>query len=125
ADHSVLEQLAFLHDGTTSTEVAAERSFLNRLGGGCHVPVGAQATVIGNELKLLGVVANPDGNSLYRDEMRGLAENALELGKELAERLLRQGADRIWTLTRADGGSRGKSKKRKSERREDSRAVSD
>jgi len=103
ADHSVLEQLAFLHDGTTSTEVAAERSFLNRLGGGCHVPVGARATVIGNELKLLGVVANPDGNSLYRDEMTGLAENALELGKELAERLLRQGADRILTLTRANG----------------------
>ena len=103
ADDSVLEQLAFLHDGTTSTEVAAERSFLKRLGGGCHVPVGARATVIGNELKLLGIVANPDGNSLYRDEMTGLAENALELGKELAERLLRQGADRILTLTRADG----------------------
>jgi len=73
------------------------------LGGGCHVPVGARATVIGNELKLLGIVANPDGNSLYRDEMTGLAENALELGKQLAERLLRQGADRILTLTRADG----------------------
>jgi hydroxymethylbilane synthase len=99
----IREQLGFLHHGATSTEVAAERAFLKRLGGGCHVPVGARATVAGNELKMAGVVAEPDGTSLYRDEIAGLAEEAVNLGGELAERLLRQGADRILTLTRADG----------------------
>ena len=40
---SILEELSFLHDPVTFAEVTAERSFLSRLGGGCHVPVGARA----------------------------------------------------------------------------------
>src|SRR5438093_2423958 len=57
ADHSVLEQLAFLHDGTTSTEVAGARPFPKRWGGGRHAPAGARATARGSEWKLLGMVA--------------------------------------------------------------------
>jgi hydroxymethylbilane synthase len=94
----IREQLSFLHHGATSMEVAAERAFLKRLGGGCHVPVGARAMVAGDDLKLIGVVANPDGTSLYRDEIAGRAENGAHLGQALAERLL-QGADKILTLS--------------------------
>jgi hydroxymethylbilane synthase len=95
----IREQLEFLHHGATSTEVAAERAFLKRLGGGCHVPVGARATLTGNELKMVGVVADPDGSSLYRDEIAGPAEMAVNLGEKLAERLLRQGAEKILILS--------------------------
>jgi hydroxymethylbilane synthase len=94
-DDSLREQLSFLHHDVTFSEVSAERSFLRRLGGGCYVPVGARATVVGNELKIVGVVANPDGSSLYRGEIAGRAERASELGQELADRLLHQGADKI------------------------------
>jgi hydroxymethylbilane synthase len=94
-DDSLREQLSFLHHDVTFSEVSAERSFLRRLGGGCYVPVGARATVVGNELKIVGVVANPDGSSLYRGEIAGRAERASELGRELADRLLHQGADKI------------------------------
>jgi hydroxymethylbilane synthase len=92
---SIREEISFLHDPATFAEVTAERSFLNRLGGGCHVPVAARGQVEGEQLKLLGVVANPDGSSLSRGEAAGCVAHAEELGCELAERLLSQGAQHI------------------------------
>lgn len=94
-EDQIRDQLSFLHDATTSAEVSAERSFLRTLGGGCHVPVGARAVVAQNQLTLCGVVASPDGRSLFRGETRGLTIKADELGRELGERLVGQGADRI------------------------------
>ena len=94
-DDSIREQLSFLHDPATFAEVTAERSFLNRLGGGCHVPVGARGIAEGEKFRLLGVVANPDGSSLFRGETSGCVAHAEELGRELAERLLSQGAQQI------------------------------
>lgn len=91
----VREQLSFLHDPVSFAEVSAERSFLQRLGGGCHVPVGARAVAEGEELTLFGVVASPDGRSLYRGEASGSVVDANELGRELAERLVSQGAQGI------------------------------
>jgi hydroxymethylbilane synthase len=92
---SIREQLSFLHDPATFAEVTAERSFLNRLGGGCHVPVGARGIAEGEKFRLLGVVANPDGSALFRGETSGCVAHAEELGRELAERLLSQGAQQI------------------------------
>ncbi len=94
-DDSIREQLSFLHDPATFAEIAAERSFLNRMGGGCHVPVGARGVAEGEKFKLFGVVANPDGSSLFRGETSGCVAYAEELGRELAERLLSQGAQQI------------------------------
>jgi hydroxymethylbilane synthase len=94
-DESMREELSFLHDPLTFAEVFAERSFLNRLGGGCHVPVGARAVAEGEQLTLFGVVASPDGSSLCRGETSGSVMHAKELGWQLAERLLSQGAEKI------------------------------
>jgi hydroxymethylbilane synthase len=96
---SIREQLSFLHDSATFAEVTAERSFLNRLGGGCHVPVGARGVAEGEKFRLLGVVANPDGSSLFRGETSGCVAHAEELGRELADRLLSQGAQQILTAS--------------------------
>lgn len=87
--------VAFLHHVPTEREVAAERAFLKRLGGGCHVPVGGRAWVEGDGLRLQGIVADPEGRRLFRGEISGKAEQAEGLGKELAERLLSEGADRV------------------------------
>jgi hydroxymethylbilane synthase len=75
--------------------VTAERALLKRLGGGCHVPVGARARVENRRLKMIAVVAHPEGNPLYRAEIAGSIDNGAQLGEELAESLLRQGADTI------------------------------
>jgi hydroxymethylbilane synthase len=89
------EEWSFLHHAPTAAEVAAERSFLSRLGGGCQVPVGARAVVAGYEITMVGVVASPDGKMLKRGERSGKFVDAAKLGAELAEELLRAGADRI------------------------------
>lgn len=98
-DDPVREKIMFLQDGATFLEIGAERSFLNRLGAGCHVPVGARATVTREHLHLTGVIAHPDGTELFQDEITGAAANGVELGRTLAERLLGQGADKILALT--------------------------
>jgi hydroxymethylbilane synthase len=86
---------SFLHDPETFAEVTAERSLLKRLGGGCHVPVGARARIEGGQLRMAAVVADPDGGAFYRAEISGAAAAAEKLGYDLAERLLRGGADKI------------------------------
>ena len=91
--------LAFLHDAETSAEVSAERMLLERLGGGCHVPIGARARVTGATLKMIAVVAEPSGKSLCRGEIGGKASDAAELGRGLAEQLIHDGADKILALT--------------------------
>jgi hydroxymethylbilane synthase len=89
------EQISFLHDVDTFSEVSAERSFLNTLGAGCHLPVGARGSVGGDTLHLIGVVAHSEGSTVYREEISGPRANAVQLGQDLAERLLQQGAGRI------------------------------
>jgi len=98
-DDAARAQLSFLHHGPTFAEVEAERAFLRRLGGGCHVPVGARARAEGDRLTIVGVVAEPDGSILCRGAAAGVVAAADRLGRELAERLLRDGADRILALS--------------------------
>ena len=82
--------VAPLDHAATARAVAAERAFLERLGGGCNVPLGAHAFEAGAELELVAFVAAPDGGALVRAERRG--GDAAELGHALAEELLARGA---------------------------------
>ena len=94
-DDPLREEYEFLNDVPTYLEVQAERGLLKRLGGGCHVPVGARAQVYGELIEIIGVVADPGGHELFKAELAGLAMKAEELGKELADRLLSQGAQKL------------------------------
>ncbi|MFZ5592403.1 MAG: hydroxymethylbilane synthase, partial [Bacillota bacterium] len=47
--------------------ITAERAFLQKLEGGCQVPIGALGQVQGEQLTLQGVVASLDGRELVRD----------------------------------------------------------
>lgn len=94
---SIAALVEFLHDAATYAEVTAERALLDRLGGGCHVPIGARARVEGGELKMIAVVASLDGSSLCRSEGAGLVSEAVALGRGLAQQLLDQGAGKFLT----------------------------
>jgi hydroxymethylbilane synthase len=93
-----IELLAFLSHAPTRLEVAAERAFLTRLGGGCQLPVGARAWAEGDKLKLMGVIAHPEGHKVFREESDGRADQAESLGTALAERLLAAGADKVMNV---------------------------
>lgn len=75
----------------------AERVVLRILGGGCQVPLGAYAIPEnnGSVLYLRALVASPDGERLLRAEARGSVDRPEETGREVAEDLLRQGAQKI------------------------------
>jgi hydroxymethylbilane synthase len=81
----------------TRRAVMAERAVLAALGGGCLLPLGAHASVSadGATLRLLAVVASPDGQRLLRAEGTGMATRPVALGRAVARDLLRQGAGEI------------------------------
>jgi hydroxymethylbilane synthase len=81
----------------TRHTVVAERAVLATLGGGCQVPVGAHAipSADGATLRLIAVVASPDGQRLIRVEREGQARRAATLGRQVGRELLRQGAAEI------------------------------
>uniref|UniRef100_Q022E4 Porphobilinogen deaminase n=1 Tax=Solibacter usitatus (strain Ellin6076) TaxID=234267 RepID=Q022E4_SOLUE len=86
---------AVLNHADTHTAVLAERGLLGALGGGCQVPIGAHATVAGGRVRLLGLVAAPDGSEIVRAEAEGASGEAAEIGKRLGAELLARGARRI------------------------------
>lgn len=93
-DAEMRKRLSFLDDPAARAATSCERALLNRMGGGCQVPIGAFAEVrLGGRLHLTSVVADPDGSQILRDSRNG--DDPEELGKAAAEDLLARGADKI------------------------------
>jgi hydroxymethylbilane synthase len=97
-DSETLSCLSSLDHEETRLAVTAERALLARLEGGCQVPLGAYARVQAGQLRLIAAVLTPDGAQGVRDNVTGPAEQAAELGEQLALLLLSRGADRILQL---------------------------
>ena len=95
ADNEIHAPLAPLHHTATALRVSAERALNKHLNGGCQVPIACYALLEGDQLWLRGLVGQPDGGLLLRAEARAAASAASELGVQVAEALLAQGADRI------------------------------
>jgi hydroxymethylbilane synthase len=100
-DTTTLELLAVLEDESTRKAVTAERAFLQGLGGGCAVPVAAHA-VISNQssvISLTGLVISEDGKKVVK--VTGQGTNAVQLGNDLAQQAIQNGADEILKLITA------------------------
>ena len=98
-DHFLLKLLRYFQHEPTALAVTAERSFLGSLGGGCHVPLGAYATLQPNDanttplIELTGFVGLPNGEKLIKETCLG--SNAKLLGKEVAACLRARDAQSI------------------------------
>ncbi|MDO8334513.1 MAG: hydroxymethylbilane synthase [Nitrosomonas sp.] len=105
ADRDDLVQLLQpLHHMKTAYCVEAERSMSRVLGGSCQVPLGAFAEIVDGTLQLRGFVAQPDGTRIVSDALNGKPETGIKMGQELAEKLIKQGADEILaSLVPAEG----------------------
>ncbi|MBI3209186.1 MAG: hydroxymethylbilane synthase [Candidatus Solibacter usitatus] len=84
-----------LDDAMTRAAVTAERAVLAAMGGGCQVPLGAHALIVGSSLHLRAAVAAPDGSLLVKRESQGPVASAEQLGRLLADELLASGARAI------------------------------
>ena len=94
-DEDVLKIINILEDRVTSQRCLAERAFLRELEGGCQVPIGVNSIIENDKLNLTGMVASIDGNKLIKDISIGNVDAPEEVGKKLAEKLIKQGADKI------------------------------
>lgn len=95
ADREVLELIKFLNHPSTQQCVLAERAMNLRLHGGCQVPVAAYAILQDEKIMLRGLVGKPDGSILLHANAIDIVNNAVMLGKKVAEDLLQQGAAQI------------------------------
>ncbi|HEY3456962.1 MAG TPA: hydroxymethylbilane synthase [Bryobacteraceae bacterium] len=82
-----------LDHAPTNEAVRCERAVLAGLGGGCQLPLGAFAEKTDTGLRIQTVVVSPDGSQCVRAEAAGT--DAEELGRSVAEDLLRRGAGRL------------------------------
>ena len=92
-DAATRDILKFLDDTDARTATTCERALLNRLGGGCQVPIGALAEVLEGKLHLDSIVADPDGARTLRDSRDG--DDPEKLGDEAGAALLARGGDEI------------------------------
>ncbi|KHT61803.1 porphobilinogen deaminase [Photobacterium gaetbulicola] len=94
-DERVRQLLDALNHRDTETRVLCERAMNNRLQGGCQVPIGSYSVLDGDQIWLRALVGEPDGSQIVRGEIRGHRDDAEQLGVQLADQLLGDGAKAI------------------------------
>lgn len=94
-DHTVDKLLTPLNNRRTEAEVTAERAVLESLGGGCQVPIGANAKHVDGELSLIGAVCHPEGTQRIVQSVTGTLRDAVHLGEVVAEKLRGSGATEL------------------------------
>ena len=75
--------------------VTAERAVSQALHGGCQLPIAGLAVRKDEKLFLQALVGTPNGDQICRSNKTGNIENPVELGKQVADDLRLQGADKI------------------------------
>ena len=99
-DEATLRLLRALDDAAARLAVSAERALLERLEGGCQVPLGALAEMRGDTLELTAAVCALDGSRELRAHGTASASqgtaltaaDAVALGERIAGELLAAGA---------------------------------
>jgi len=100
-DARARDVLSRLDDLDTHRAVAAERSLLATLRGGCLAPVGAWGRFESDDqLHLSGVVLSGDGRQRIEVTLGGDPDGAVDLGREVAEELIAQGASELIAASR-------------------------
>jgi hydroxymethylbilane synthase len=91
-DAETLQLLSRLEDKSTHRAVEAERAFARRLGANCRTPIAAYAKAQDGKLAIEGMVSSADGRMLLRSQLVSDNVDPEKVGEELAESLLRKGA---------------------------------
>jgi hydroxymethylbilane synthase len=92
-DRTTRAVLSVLDDLPSRRALEAERALVQLLGGGCDLPLGALAATKGDRIRIVAVVATPDGAKVVRAAAES-TEPAVA-ASTLAQRLKADGAERI------------------------------
>jgi len=94
-DNAVNKLLGPLDHAASRCCVEAERAMNERLDGGCQVPIGAYAQIVGDQLILAGLVGSIDGKTVIRTRVEGSPAEPTALGRQAADKLIGLGAREI------------------------------
>ncbi len=102
-NEALRDQLRTIEDLTTRIRITAERAMLQKLEGNCHSSIAGHASAADGRLKLEAMVASYDGDQMlsatsdtYLDlNSPDAVELAHELGEDVADHLLSQGAHQL------------------------------
>ncbi|MCL0106280.1 hydroxymethylbilane synthase [Peptococcaceae bacterium] len=101
-DKKVMDIIKKIEHRDTALAVSAERALLERLEGGCQVPIGAFGVAVDRMLRLEAAVLSTDGKEMVRLDYTGDAKYPEEVGVRLAEELLERGAYEILSKIKGD-----------------------
>jgi hydroxymethylbilane synthase (EC 2.5.1.61) len=94
-DDRVINLVKVLNHQESWLRAVCERAFLRELQGGCQVPMGAYAWIEGDRIKIKGFISDLEGERFLEGYEEGSLQEAEEVGKRLAQRLLREGGEEI------------------------------
>lgn len=90
-DDELLALLKKFTSAQADLTVRAERAFLDKMEGGCQVPIAGYAYINDEDkIVLTGLVASPDGETIYKERLEGTDPE--ELGYAAANTLIDKGA---------------------------------
>ena len=91
-DEFIQQLLKPLNNSRSQTCLTAERSMNACLEGGCSVPIAGFAELNGEQLQLKGIVGDIETGRLISASAAGIADEANDLGVQVANDLIAQGA---------------------------------
>ncbi len=94
-DESTRQIVKPVDDSSTRSCTLAERRFLQKMGGGCDVPMGAHASITNGKASFTAFVAGPRSLQVARTASQGKPQELEELALEAARNLLAHGADKM------------------------------
>ncbi|WP_208359527.1 hydroxymethylbilane synthase [Helicobacter pylori] len=94
-NHKHFITLQKLNDEESAFCCHLEREFIKGLNGGCQIPIGVHASLVGDRVKIRAVLGLPNGKEVITKEKQGDKTKAFDLIQELLEEFLQSGAKEI------------------------------
>ncbi|EMH10238.1 hydroxymethylbilane synthase [Helicobacter pylori] len=94
-NHKHFITLQKLNDEESAFCCHLEREFIKGLNGGCQIPVGVHANLMGDRVKIQAVLGLPNGKEVITKEKQGDKTKAFIIVQELLEEFLQSGAKEI------------------------------
>ncbi|AHZ26396.1 hydroxymethylbilane synthase [Helicobacter pylori] len=94
-NHKHFITLQKLNDEESAFCCRLEREFIKGLNGGCQIPIGVHASLMGDRVKIHAVLGLPNGKEAITKEKQGDKTRAFDLVQELLEEFLQSGAKEI------------------------------
>ena len=92
---SITEVLKQINHVETELCTNIERSFLNKLEGGCTAPIGAHARIVHSSIVFRGILLSVDGKDKIEINEVHKLDKTEDLGERLAKKIISLGGDRI------------------------------